>query len=100
MIEKIRDSKIVSEMMEDCFLPKRIYIMELDDCLESFRHKKEYSLDNWEFTWVRVSPEGLYALKSFFRPVVVQELLNHMMSENSFDGILRLWSLPEKTTPS
>ena len=102
IIEKIQDLKIITEMMKDCFLPKQIYIMELDDCLESFRDEKEYSwqasLDNWEFTWLRVE-KGLYVLKSFYRPVAVRDLMEDMMRGRSFDGTLRLWNLPEKKQP-
>ncbi len=99
--ERIRDSKIIAEMMEDCSLPKRIYIMELCDCSEKFRDEKEYSLHNsqWkvtEFRWERVE-SGIYAIKSFFRPVAVQDLMEQMMRQKSFEGSLRLWHM---TPPS
>ena len=91
VIEKIRGSKIIADMKKNNFLPKRIYVMHLNNCLESFQIKEEYSLDGIiDLKWEKIE-DGIYATNSFYREVVVQELSKCMMRELLFEGTLRLW---------
>lgn len=85
--------------------------MELNDCSKHFQAEEKYTLPHpLNFTWHRVdNPElchavrnntYVYVLKSLYRPIVVMDLMTEMMKERSFDGILRLWFLPEQTNNS
>jgi hypothetical protein len=107
LLEKIGTSKLVLELSKDCFLPKRVYVMELANCCESFMIQEEYSLPDWifglgplcgNFGWTRVE-NGVYVMKSFYRPVAVADLMKLMMQERGFNGTLKLWNLPEQIAP-
>jgi hypothetical protein len=97
VFEKMRDSKIIAELMGNCFLPKRIYIIEFED--ENF----PLNMQDWVWTnrlneiqfelkWKSVGT-GIYATTSFFREIIFCDTMEYMLRKEKFEGTYRLWTL-------
>ncbi len=93
-LDKLQNHESISKLIQNCSYPKRLYILELEECQECFRMRTEYSLDSSKYKFLELKwmwmENGIFATTTFYRPVVVQELVESMMKDYAFDGISRL----------